>query len=92
MEVERHAGALYTTFLVDKSGAHALEFHGLYCWYLGGGLDTLFGDVLAQFSRILSLDPMVFTNFVVFHLHAFYKTTLSSEGITTTDHRAMGKV
>jgi hypothetical protein len=49
MEVERHAGALYTTFLVDLSGARALEFHGLYCWYLSG-LDTLsVGNVLGRF-------------------------------------------
>jgi hypothetical protein len=90
MEVERHAGALYTTFLVDQSGARALEFHGLYCWYLGG-LDTLFGDVLARFSRILSLDPMVF--FTRFRCFSFSrKPHFISEGIMTTDHRAMGKV
>lgn len=48
MEVERHAGALYTTFLVDLSGARAPEFHGLYCWYLSG-LDTLsVGNVLGR--------------------------------------------
>jgi hypothetical protein len=48
MEVERLAGALYTTFLVDLSGARALEFHGLYCWYLSG-LDTLsVGNVLGR--------------------------------------------
>ena len=62
MEVERHAGALYTTFLVEPSGARALEFHGLYCWYLSG-LDTLsVGNVLAPVFLAFSsrLGAMVF--------------------------------
>jgi hypothetical protein len=69
MEVERHAGALYTTFLVDLSGARALGFHGLYCWYLSG-LDTLsVGNVLGRllphsrgFGAIV-FPPQVFVSF-----------------------------
>jgi hypothetical protein len=71
MEVERHAGALYTTFLVEPSGARALEFHGLYCWYLSG-LDTLsVGNVLAPVflafaSRLGALVFLPFTQSLFF--------------------------
>jgi len=94
MEVERHAGALYTTFLVEPSGARALEFHGLYCWYLSG-LDTLsVGNVLARFFSHSRLGAMVFSQFLffmIFRTTLHNPTTLHSEGIMTTDHRAMEK-
>jgi hypothetical protein len=90
MEVERHAGALYTTFLVDLSGARALEFHGLYCWYLSG-LDTLsVGNVLGRLLPHYRLGAMVFRSFCFAFPHTLHNpTTLHSSRLT--DHRATEK-
>lgn len=97
MEVERHAGALYTTFLVDPSGARALEFHGLYCWYLSG-LDTLsVGNVLGRFlPHSRGFGAMVFPTpiFIFSFSNTLHNpTALHSESITSriTDHRATEK-
>lgn len=58
MEVDDSRVRYTLPFWWNRSGARALELHGLYCWY-HGGLDTLsVGNVLGQgFSRIMGLEP-----------------------------------
>lgn len=63
MEVDDSRVRYTLPFWWNRSGARALELHGLYCWYLGG-LDTLsVGMSSPDISRILGLEPWATPSF-----------------------------